>query len=61
MTRRHFVMLAQFQKAERHLFRNHVQYVQHCERLADVLIGYNPNFNRRTFLEACGATLGDDS
>ena len=57
MTRKHFIMLAQHMKNERGTFRNPVAHQQFCERMADTLRGYNPNFDRRRFLDACGATL----
>ena len=57
MTRKHFIMLAQFLKNERHAYRNPIAYVEHCERMADVLRGYNPNFDRGRFLEAAAAVL----
>ena len=59
MTRKHFIMLAQHLKAERGTFRNASAHDGFCQRMADVLRGYNPNFDRARFLSACGALSAD--
>lgn len=56
MTRKHFELIARMLKEGRELglYTSPKRYGQLCGMWADELATQNPNFNRYTFLKACG-------